>query len=104
MTWTILLYRDENGIHVVFLSDISKDGEKPDQAFWVFAELIQLIEEGKLHILRFNLLDVQVHRIWSSLSYFGIICFWYINTELYKFDICNILGSGWPRIKSRKEL
>ena len=61
-----LLFRQEDGINVIFISDITKDGKKPEQCLWAFKEMIELIQEGKLSILRFNLLDVQVLRIGNN--------------------------------------
>jgi hypothetical protein len=55
-----LSFRKEDGIDVVFISDISHGGEKPKSVFWKFEILVSNMKEGKLNIIRFNLLDVQV--------------------------------------------
>jgi len=57
--WAIVTERKEDGIDVVFFSDISKTGEKPQSVFWKFDILASNMKEGKLNLLRFNLLDVQ---------------------------------------------
>ena len=50
----------DEGIDVIFISDVSKGGEKPKQAWWSFDNLAKFIAEGKLILLRFNLADIQV--------------------------------------------
>ena len=52
--------RKEDGIDVIFITDISKNDANPEEAFWSFQDLASLIKEGRLKLLRFNLLDLQV--------------------------------------------
>ena len=61
----------EQGINVIFISDVSKGGEKPTEAFWSFTDLALNINEGKLNILRFNLLDIQVY--WIKKKCFRVV-------------------------------
>ena len=49
-----------NGIEVIFITDIAKAGSKPQTALWKFDTLKENIKSGKINILRFNLLDVEV--------------------------------------------
>ena len=53
-------YRARNGIEVIFITDIAKAGSKPETALWKFDTLKENIKSGKINILRFNLLDVEV--------------------------------------------
>lgn len=89
---TCLFFRQEDGINVIFISDITKDGKKPQKCLWVFKEMIELIQEGKLSILRFNLLDVQVLRIGNN-----YICFTCISYSIIMYYIhtspCNVVIS-----------
>ena len=52
--------RDDDGIKVIYISDIAKGGEQPDITFWKFETLQKNIKSGKVNLLRFNLLDIQV--------------------------------------------
>ena len=52
--------RIKDGIDVLFIMDITKNGEKATQGFWEFTVLEKQMEEGTLQLLRFNLLDIQV--------------------------------------------
>ena len=45
---------------VIFISDISKERDKPKEAWWSFEKLAQYISEGRLILLRFDLKDLQV--------------------------------------------
>ena len=56
----IISYRNEDGIDVLFITDITKNGEKATKANWEFTLLEKQMEEGTLQLLRFNLLDIQV--------------------------------------------
>ena len=55
-------FRHEEEIDVLFITDITKNGEKATKASWEFALLEKQMEEGTLKLLRFNLLDIQVIR------------------------------------------
>ena len=55
-----IYYRTRNGIEVIFITDIAKAGSKPETALWKFDTLKENIKSGKINILRFNLLDVEV--------------------------------------------
>ena len=52
--------RKRNGIEVIFITDIAKAGSKPQTALWKFDTLKENMKSGKINILRFNLLDVEV--------------------------------------------
>ena len=56
----MLLLRKEDGLEVLFITDITKNGERATDYFWEFSLLEKQMEKGKLIFLRFNLLDVQV--------------------------------------------
>ena len=53
-------YRNKYDIDVLFISDITKNGERATKAKWEFTLLEKQMEEGTLQLLRFNLLDIQV--------------------------------------------
>ena len=56
----IYFLRINDGIDVLFIMDITKNGEKATQGFWEFTVLEKQMEDGTLQLLRFNLLDIQV--------------------------------------------
>ena len=51
----------ERVMEVIFITDIAKAGSKPETALWKFDTLKENIKSGKINILRFNLLDVEVY-------------------------------------------
>ena len=57
---SLLRFRKEDGLDVLFITDITKNGERATEHFWEFSLLETQMEKGKLILLRFNLLDVQV--------------------------------------------
>ena len=52
-------HRDTKGIRVLFISDVNDKGDESSSFYWSFEELASLIDAKKLHLLRFNLLDIQ---------------------------------------------
>ena len=56
----IFHYRNKYDIDVLFITDITKNGEKATKGKWEFTLLEKQMEEGTLQLLRFNLLDIQV--------------------------------------------
>ena len=70
-----LHFRKEDGLRVIFISEISKKGKPTEKGFWPFNLLESLIKEKDLHLLRFNLLDIQV-------DYIGIRLYWVLETEI----------------------
>ena len=61
VSYNHIYYRTRNGIEVIFITDIAKAGSKPETALWKFDTLKENIKSGKINILRFNLLDVEVY-------------------------------------------
>ena len=47
-------------MEVIFITDIAKAGSKPQTASWNFDTLKENIKSGKINLIRFNLLDVEV--------------------------------------------
>ena len=60
VSYNHIYYRTRNGIEVIFITDIAKAGSKPETALWKFDTLKENIKSGKINILRFDLLDVEV--------------------------------------------
>ena len=54
------IVRKEDGLDVLLVTDITKHGEKAIKYFWEFSIIEEHMNEGKLILLRFNLLDIQV--------------------------------------------
>ena len=52
--------RTEDSIDVIFISDISKVGEKPKNASWSYANIESNIKTQRLQLFRLNLSDLQV--------------------------------------------
>ena len=52
--------RTEESINVIFISDISKVGEKPKNGSWSFANIESNIKNQRLQLFRLNLSDLQV--------------------------------------------
>ena len=56
-------HRDTKGIRVLFISDVNDKGDESSSFYWSFEELVSLIDAKKLHLLRFNLLDIQANKL-----------------------------------------
>ena len=56
----LYLLRKRDGIEVIYISDMAKEGSEPTTAMWKFDTLQKNINSGKINLLRFNLLDLEV--------------------------------------------
>ena len=50
----------KDGFEVIYITDISKGGEKPKVEIWTYKTLKSNMKEGKASLVRFNFLDIQV--------------------------------------------
>ena len=57
-----IIIRKEDGLDVLLITDVTNHGEKATMNFWEFNALEKHMREGKLNLLRFNLLDIQVRK------------------------------------------
>ena len=55
-----IIIRKEDGLDVLLITDVTNHGEKATMYFWEFSALEEHMREGKVNLLRFNLLDIQV--------------------------------------------
>ena len=54
------LLRKRDGIEVIYISDMAKEGSEPTSTLWKFDTLQKNMKSGKINLLRFNLLDLEV--------------------------------------------
>ena len=58
--FTYFRTKAKDGFEVIYITDISKGGEKPKVEIWTYKTLKSNMKEGKASLVRFNFLDIQV--------------------------------------------
>ena len=56
----ILRTKEQEGLQVIYITDISKGGETPKEIVWTYNLLKSHMKEKKVSLVRFNFLDMQV--------------------------------------------
>ena len=58
--FTYFRTKAKDGFEVIYITDISKGGDKPKVEIWTYKTLKSNMKEGKASLVRFNFLDIQV--------------------------------------------